>query len=815
MFFHNLKVAWRNLIKYKIQNIIAILCLSIGMLCVSVTYHYIINAWESGIWKMYDNNFVEFHLYDNNGHEITNNDYLNDKTIHSENIGLDVIDFARKLEAKHLPSIKKIHYSKQTEKDVKIKNDKTAYSIEMPHARIMKISPEWLKYNRYHSAITGNLIDNLKPGDIIVLERYLDARRGTDLNLMDYEIHGISLEGNTKIKDVIASKSNGISEDNYSIYVVSDERTYDKLGRISLIIELNEDTSREILYKEIIHAFPKIHFKFEQHENEKVVYNTLFIFLIVLGLSVLIISLSGFLKMQLQLFMLRKREIALRRCNGATPFQLFNLLFCEVLIVFIFVVGVLISITALLNNYLMPILNTLLPFYTLDINLLYQEEILFSFVVFFVTIIIAVLSVHHTLNKPLGMTVGKSISKHTFGYKIMLLLQYMVCFIFMSIVFIIYNLCMYEHIFYYPNNINDYKQTVCISTSNFNDSTNSISNILSSMKTIEDYAFIDKKYYIEDSMRNDLINNPQEFYNEENHKYSYSVAFITESFFKALGIKIYDTTYKASKKDKMCYIISLSKDAAKYRKKWGLKTSNERKYVNLSDGTEYEYIGCFKSLNSNSLSPNTNEFIIQSNDYIFNGTENSNIILKPNKCGIKALKEEVLFNLVKNNPKLDHYSQAYYKTIDIPFPSFYDVYYSSLKLLIIVEKLCMVLVAVSLLCIILSIYSSVSLDTRGRQKEVAIRKINGAKVKNIILLFAKPYIKLFTISSFIVLPFIILITFIICKNSIPENQLYIVIILIISILLTLLINAAVTILTIWQKLYKIAHSNPSEMINRE
>lgn len=57
-----------------------------------------------------------------------------------------------------------------------------------------------------------------------------------------------------------------------------------------------------------------------------------------------------------------------------------------------------------------------------------------------------------------------------------------------------------------------------------------------------------------------------------------------------------------------------------------------------------------------------------------------------------------------------------------------------------------ILAVVSLLLVVLSIYSSISLDTLGRQKEVAIRKINGAKPADIFLLFARTYLVIFAVT---------------------------------------------------------------------
>ena len=64
---------------------------------------------------------------------------------------------------------------------------------------------------------------------------------------------------------------------------------------------------------------------------------------------------------------------------------------------------------------------------------------------------------------------------------------------------------------------------------------------------------------------------------------------------------------------------------------------------------------------------------------------------------------------------------------------------------------------VSLLITLLGDYSTITLDTERRQKEVAIRKVNGAGLKQIILLFARLYIKLLTVSAIIAFPLIYIV----------------------------------------------------------
>jgi cell division protein FtsX len=63
-----------------------------------------------------------------------------------------------------------------------------------------------------------------------------------------------------------------------------------------------------------------------------------------------------------------------------------------------------------------------------------------------------------------------------------------------------------------------------------------------------------------------------------------------------------------------------------------------------------------------------------------------------------------------------------------------------------------VLAVISILLVVFSIYSAISLDTQNRQKEMAIRKINGATPKDIAFLFGKSYGLMFLLSYLFVYP---------------------------------------------------------------
>lgn len=117
---------------------------------------------------------------------------------------------------------------------------------------------------------------------------------------------------------------------------------------------------------------------------------------------------------------------------------------------------------------------------------------------------------------------------------------------------------------------------------------------------------------------------------------------------------------------------------------------------------------------------------------------------------------------------------------------------------------------VSVIITLLGVYSAITLDTERRQKEVAIRKVNGAGLRQIILLFARLYIRLLLASALIAFPLIYAVLqewrtmYIVFFNDgvLYWSGLFIMITLI-------------TALTVVFRILKIARVNPAEVIKNE
>lgn len=117
---------------------------------------------------------------------------------------------------------------------------------------------------------------------------------------------------------------------------------------------------------------------------------------------------------------------------------------------------------------------------------------------------------------------------------------------------------------------------------------------------------------------------------------------------------------------------------------------------------------------------------------------------------------------------------------------------------------------VSIIITLLGVYSSITLDTERRQKEVAIRKVNGANVPQIILLFARLYIVLLLCSAVVAFPLVYVVLML-------WKKMYTVffdcgVLFWAGIFLAVALITAATILF---RILRIARSNPAEIIKNE
>lgn len=129
---------------------------------------------------------------------------------------------------------------------------------------------------------------------------------------------------------------------------------------------------------------------------------------------------------------------------------------------------------------------------------------------------------------------------------------------------------------------------------------------------------------------------------------------------------------------------------------------------------------------------------------------------------------------------------------------------------LVMSRLFALLSVISLWIAVLGIYSAITLDTRSRQKEVAIRKINGAGPKVIALLFGKLYVRLLLFGA---VPGLLVVFAALSKMMPPQLQ---------SRLChpgiwfgTLFFTAVIILVTVAYRIHRIAVLNPVDVITSE
>lgn len=132
------------------------------------------------------------------------------------------------------------------------------------------------------------------------------------------------------------------------------------------------------------------------------------------------------------------------------------------------------------------------------------------------------------------------------------------------------------------------------------------------------------------------------------------------------------------------------------------------------------------------------------------------------------------------------------------------------KTIILFNTISSLLALIAMLLVVASIYSSISMDTMRRSKEIAIRKINGATPRDIAHLFARPYLIILVASYLFALPAIYFFANGLFTSSSQYHPLGLV-----HLVLLFVTVAFVVASTLFYRIVCIMHINPAEVIKRQ
>ncbi|MBD5175556.1 MAG: hypothetical protein HDT06_07020 [Bacteroidales bacterium] len=212
----------------------------------------------------------------------------------------------------------------------------------------------------------------------------------------------------------------------------------------------------------------------------------------------------------------------------------------------------------------------------------------------------------------------------------------------------------------------------------------------------------------------------------------------------------------------------------------------------MVNGTQYDIAGWYD--NMPFLDSNTPSVIIT--DPALDKYETCNIYILPKDgAGPDALHE--VRRLVKQ--AAPEQSEALPKELAFKLLGEY-------KAVKTVRGVIFILLGISILTTVATVYSTITLDTRRRRKEMALRKINGAKSKDICKIFAKTYSIIMGIAIIIAVP-ISLVVLVNMNETFKFDTSPVV-----ATTLAVLICVLVVFITLYGRIRKIMAVNPAEYL---
>ncbi|MCQ2251284.1 MAG: ABC transporter permease [Bacteroidales bacterium] len=704
MILHNIKIAFRNLLKYKLQNVISILSIAIGIVAISAVHSFLSNVHEPRICNepYFDRTFKV--------------------TIFGENKNFNIKDL-QGLETMEGEALSEIGYTFGNGQMVIKHNGQQYKTKKYPDA----IKPNLLNFFAIRSVITGDRIATLKDNDAVISQKFAkkifgdENPIGATIEYFEKEFTIVDVCENSTFYNKTPRVGDVMMTEKYLHYSWDDE-----IETSIAYLVMKEGVEYETFAHEIASRLgrPRSEVWVDQIcNNGQTDYISLTSVLYIIGYMILLASIIGFLRMQIQLFWMRKREIALRVINGAKKHQIFLTLITETAITIILssvlavIFGIMLSNSAFVakaeSEFELEILNKLE---------FYSAIVCGGLIAACGTIIYIVLIKICNSNSGLSAVMRKS-NSHIFR-NIMLGIQTFICMVLISLSsVIIYSGLQQDYSNQIPKEDRGYHDAISIKNHFNNELYDEISKqpeLKSSFKVLntgvgEADLGLDtagqrntwtQLYYLSDVAQLDFLTIDGKYQRQDFA--DNNCCILSEKF---------------REKCESQGLLADGTISVKHTQRFWDEEGNEREHSEIQT---LKVSGTYKSIAYQYYVP---QIIVVGElpDFVGRGQEWI-LISQPGQRD--QLMDAIQSCIERVEPGLsDEIALPYTQNIEEQV----NFVHSTLTGLWILGLTCLIL------CIS-GIYSTAALDTRARRKEMAIRKINGAKAKDIAMLFVKSYI---------------------------------------------------------------------------
>lgn len=702
---HYIKVAFRNLAKYKTQNIISIVSIGVSVAIFAIVSLFMLNITSDPLLKQdYVDNLAVM--------SVTNIDRTQED-LSSFNISNHQF---RTIEKAFLPAAEK--------KSITVSSD----NLDPISANAAHVDIEFLQWCAYRSAVSDKLVENIDNNKVIITQNLGNKLFGDYKNAVGKQIKVQYTDENNsdtrtfQIEDVIEQIPINDSKlpNNIDIFYSEDFGSRYKTTNAYLLIRPN-NTLKDVV-DELAPYFgvsaSDIHIEQYRARQEKINLTTMLVSRAIIFFIYLfvIVSLSSALRQWLQIFAMRQREIAIRKSLGSKKRHILGLFITEELIsmssAFLLTIFCCLLAVSFLENNFQEIINAM------DYDS--GQTIILSSCCYLSMIVICLIADWYTVlqisSTKSGLASQMKPKKRRLR-NIGICVQIVICIIFLSVTAVLaLGFNRIERQLGIPSDKSRYEKGLMIRADKMPEyqtlqikeglkrieSVDRVINASTSGTSIE-YADSTRRYAI---VYFQHANEVVDFYNM-------------------------NINYLNSQKPLQRYVLVSHEIKEKMTEigEWGTEKI-------MIDGTQYGIAGWFYQM------PFCGSPAVILTDPSKDNIDKCNFYILPKEGMEPEAKQNIKELIVGIAPeRLD----AYPKSLSFELLGSY-------KAVTALGAIIYIMLGISIITMVATIYAAISLDTRRRRKEMALRKINGAKSKDICRIFAKIYLIIMGISILIALP---------------------------------------------------------------
>lgn len=805
MFNHYLKIAWRNLLKNKVQSLISILGLTIGVMFFAYGYHwykfettyddfypysdriYRLYGIHKGTGKLYADGFVPYISVDKLKSEFPEieetavqfGNYGSSYRYNGENIGYPTILFMDDNFLKMFPQ-KVIAGTIDLEQ---ISSDNEIYVTKSFANRIFNSPEEALDetivsaYGSYHIKA---VVEDPPPNTRFTNEVFIKGNFAIAFN--DQTDEAIQWRDLREAKLFIRLHPN-----------TDIEKFATKLRTYAIDNGYNENLLFEIT------PLSQVRFVVPDR-SEKIIFGVGYICTFIMaGMLLILAAFLNYLNILIKNVIVRVREINLRRVSGASVKEIFSQLLIEMMMQ--------VGLVTLLSLFLIEVTTSVFE-RTFD-TIITQPNIYFILLIAIGVLIVSLsLSAYLFLHRFIQRS---SYIKHFSGRKELNYSRASLAFqLAISVFFIMSAVVFYSQVRFMKHADWGIETDDILQIEMRLDKRSEFMEHISKLPVVEQIAESDYFSIYESSDNMEATNITDVTWDEKNLNFNpqFQTYGVGDNFFDVFGIELLegrnfiaeDFTHYKYETDKII-INQAAVKTLSIDNPIGKKITIPLNSFSTGSGRwkkEYEIIGIVQDFHTVGMRSKIPPVLIKGFKADYRGFRNYvKTVSGMEQEAIKAINEII------PNYEPDSEDRQLVKTMNSIF----------LELSVKEQNLLKLFLTVSLLCILIAvfgIYSVSQRETQRRRKEIAIRKTSGAKTKEIMQLFFREYLTITLFASAIALPFAWLFMY-----RWLQSFAYHISIAWWMFAVVILLVAAIVIITIFSQVFKASNQNPAEVVKAE